>query len=263
MACGVEREKMGSLLQLRNVEKTYYGIFKTRAQRVLKGVTFDVLEGEFVSIMGESGAGKSTLLNIVATLDDATGGTVTLNGQVLGDVTESNKARFRREHLGFIFQDFDLLDTFNVQDNIYLPLVLAKKPRSLMEKRLSEIAPQLGLGDILFRHPYELSGGQKQRVAAARAMISHPELLLADEPTGSLDSKTALELLSVLERFNAGGQTTLMVTHSAVAASHSQRVLFMRDGIIFHQLYRGKMTQQQFLTKISETLTAMLEKSVQ
>ncbi|WP_317636629.1 ABC transporter ATP-binding protein [Xylocopilactobacillus apicola] len=233
-------------------------MLKTRAERVLKGISFEVADNEFVAIMGESGAGKSTLLNLIATLDDPTAGTITLNGQDLNQVKEDERAKFRREHLGFIFQDFDLLDTFNVQDNIYLPLVLAKKPLSLMNTRLAEIAPKLGLSEVLNKHPYELSGGQQQRVAAARAIITNPELLLADEPTGALDSRTSAELLNLLEELNQAGQTTLMVTHSAVAASHSKRVLFIRDGIIFHQLYRGNLTQLQFLTKISETLTAML-----
>lgn len=249
---------MQSLLQLRNVEKNYYGSLKTNVQRVLRGITFEIMSGEFVSIMGESGSGKTTLLNLIATIDDPSSGTITLSGHDLRKVKESKRAIFRREHMGFIFQNFDLLDNFNVRDNIYLPLVLSKAPVSLMKERLAEIAPRLGLSDVLNKHPYELSGGQQQRVAVARAVISQPELLLADEPTGALDSKSSSELLNFLEEFNSRGQTTLMVTHSAVAASHSSRVLFIRDGIIFHQLYRGELTQRQFLTKISETLTAML-----
>lgn len=230
---------MSSLLRLKNVEKTYYGKFKTHPEKVLKGISFEVEAGEFVSIMGESGAGKSTLLNLIATLDEPSGGTITLDETNLNQVPEDKRAKFRRENLGFIFQDFDLLDNFNVQDNIFLPLVLAKSSLELMTDRLAEIAPRLGLTDLLSKRPYELSGGQEQRVAAARAIITQPKLLLADEPTGALDSKTSEELLDLLEELNDRGQTTLMVTHSAVAASHSKRVLFIRDGMIYHQIYRG------------------------
>lgn len=247
-----------SLLRLQNIHKVYYSHFKIRSQEVLKGISFSVDQGEFIAIMGESGSGKSTLLNLIATLDQPTSGEIWVNGADLSHIKEGKRAQFRREHLGFIFQDFDLLDNFNVRDNIFLPLVLARASQHLMEQRLKGLAPQLGLSGLLFKRPYELSGGQQQRVAAARALITNPELLLADEPTGALDSKTAAELLELLEALNQKGQTTLMVTHSAVAASHSQRVLFIRDGLIFHQLYRGELSQAQFLTKISETLTALL-----
>ena len=216
-------------------------------------ISFSVESGEFVAIMGESGSGKSTLLNLIATLDDPTGGEISLKGQDLRKVKEGARAKFRREHLGFIFQDFDLLDTFNVQDNIFLPLVLAKKPLEIMKNRLTQLAPRLGITDLLKKYPYERSG--------ARAMITEPEILLADEPTGALDSRTSSELLDLLTDVNAESkQTILMVTHSAVAASHSQRVLFIRDGQIFHQLYRGELQQPEFLTRISETMTAMLTK---
>lgn len=246
------------LLSLQNVHKIYYSRFKIRSQKVLQGITFSVEKGEFVAIMGESGAGKSTLLNLIATLDQPTSGDIWLKNWNLNRISEGKSAKFRREHLGFIFQDFDLLDNFDVQDNIFLPLVLAKTPKSVMQHRLASLAPQLGLNDLLFKRPYELSGGQQQRVAAARALITKPELLLADEPTGALDSKTSKQLLSLLEKLNQSGQTTLMVTHSAVTASHSKRVLFIRDGLIFHQIYRGALSQQQFLKRISETLTALL-----
>ena len=251
---------MSTLLKLKNVEKTYTSRGAQPVQ-ALVNISFSVESGEFVAIMGESGSGKSTLLNLIATLDDPTGGEISLNGQDLRKVKEGARAKFRREHLGFIFQDFDLLDTFNVQDNIFLPLVLAKKPLEIMKNRLTQLAPRLGITDLLKKYPYELSGGQQQRVAAARAMITDPEILLADEPTGALDSRTSSELLDLVTDVNADSkQTILMVTHSAVAASHSQRVLFIRDGQIFHQLYRGELQQPEFLTRISETMTAMLTK---
>lgn len=252
---------MSTLLKLKNIEKTYTS---RGAQPVhaLTNISFTIEAGEFVAIMGESGSGKSTLLNLIATLDDPTGGDISLNGQDLSNVKEGTRAKLRREHLGFIFQDFDLLDTFNVQDNIFLPLVLAKKPLEIMRNRLTKLAPRLGIDALLKKYPYELSGGQQQRVAAARAMITEPEILLADEPTGALDSKTSTELLDLLTDVNAENrQTILMVTHSAVAASHSRRVLFIRDGQIFHQLYRGDLDQPSFLTRISETMTAMLTKA--
>ncbi len=250
-----------ALLEVTNIKKIYSTRFGGNKVQALSNVTFSVEEGEFVAIMGESGSGKSTLLNLIATLDDPTGGEISLKGQDLRKVKEGARAKFRREHLGFIFQDFDLLDTFNVQDNIFLPLVLAKKPLEIMKNRLTQLAPRLGITDLLKKYPYELSGGQQQRVAAARAMITEPEILLADEPTGALDSRTSSELLDLLTDVNAESkQTILMVTHSAVAASHSQRVLFIRDGQIFHQLYRGELQQPEFLTRISETMTAMLTK---
>ncbi len=224
---------MSTLLKLKNIEKTYTSR-GAQPVRALTNISFTVEAGEFVAIMGESGSGKSTLLNLIATLDDPTGGD----------------------------QDFDLLDTFNVQDNIFLPLVLAKKPLEIMRNRLTKLAPRLGIDALLKKYPYELSGGQQQRVAAARAMITEPEILLADEPTGALDSKTSTELRELLTDVNAENrQTILMVTHSAVAASHSRRVLFIRDGQIFHQLYRGDLDQPAFLTRISETMTAMLTKA--
>lgn len=249
-----------TLLTLDNLEKIYYTRFGTNAVQALRGVSLSVEAGEYVAVMGESGSGKSTLLNLIAALDQPTGGTITLNGQDLSKVRESEIAKFRREHLGFVFQDFDLLDTFNVKDNIVLPLVLAKTPVAELDQRVNALAPQLGLGDLLTKFPYELSGGQQQRVAAARAIITQPELLLADEPTGALDSKTAEDLLTLFEQLNHNGQTIVMVTHSAVAASHSRRVVFIRDGKLFHQLYRGDLAQNDFLIKINETVTAMLTK---
>ncbi|GAX02822.1 antimicrobial peptide ABC transporter ATP-binding protein [Secundilactobacillus pentosiphilus] len=248
------------ILELNNVAKTYHTRFNANAVNALTDISLSVEAGEYVAIMGESGSGKSTLLNLIAALDKPTAGSINLNGTELSTIPENQSAKFRREHLGFVFQDFNLLDTFNVKDNIVLPLVLSKTPVVEMEKRVKKLAPQLGLADKLEKFPYELSGGQQQRVAAARALITDPELLLADEPTGALDSHTADELLKLFAELNAEGQTILMVTHSAVAASHAQRVLFIRDGRLFHQLYRGDLTQDEMLIKISDTMTAMLAK---
>ncbi|WP_125571441.1 ABC transporter ATP-binding protein [Lacticaseibacillus songhuajiangensis] len=249
---------MPSLLELKQVAKTYHARFGARSTHALTDVSLTVEAGEYVAIMGESGSGKSTLLNLIAALDKPTSGSITLSGRELGNIKEQDAARFRREHLGFIFQDFNLLDTFNVYDNIALPLVLSKTPVPEMQRRIADLAPKLGLADKLQKFPYELSGGQQQRVAAARALVTNPELLLADEPTGALDSKTANALLELLGNLNTEGQTILMVTHSAVAASHAQRILFIRDGHIFHQLYRGDMSNDELLVKISSTMTAML-----
>ena len=246
------------ILELNHVAKTYHTRFNANAVHALTDISLSVEAGEYVASMGESGSGKSTLLNLIAALDKPTAGSIDLNGTELSTIAESQSAKFRREHLGFVFQDFNLLDTFNVKDNIVLPLVLSQTPVPEMEKRVAAIAPQLGLADKLAKFPYELSGGQQQRVAAARALITEPELLLADEPTGALDSHTADELLELFANLNAKGQTILMVTHSAVAASHARRVLFIRDGRLFHQLYRGDLTKEAMLVKISDTMTAML-----
>lgn len=246
------------ILELNNVAKTYHTRFNANAVQALTDISLSVEAGEYVAIMGESGSGKSTLLNLIAALDKPTAGSIDLNGTELSTIPESRAAKFRREHLGFVFQDFNLLDTFNVKDNILLPLVLSKTPVPTMNQRVAALAPQLGLADKLTKFPYELSGGQQQRVAAARALITQPELLLADEPTGALDSHTADELLKLFAKLNQTGQTILMVTHSAVAASHAQRVLFIRDGRLFHQLYRGDLSQDAMLIKISDTMTAML-----
>ena len=225
--------------------------------QALKNVTFHVEEGEYVAIMGESGSGKTTLLNILAALDKPTGGLVKLDGQELGKIRESEVAAFRRDHLGFVFQDFNLLDTFSLEDNIYLPLVLSGKQPSEMKQRLMPLAAQLGIAHLLKKYPYEVSGGQKQRAAVARALITNPRLILADEPTGALDSKATDELLRLFGDINAQGQTILMVTHSVKAASHAGRVLFIKDGELFHQIYRGDSTENQFYQKISDALTLL------
>ena len=225
--------------------------------QALKGVTFSVERGEYVAIMGESGSGKTTLLNLLAALDKPIGGTVELEGKRLDSVKENALAAFRRENLGFVFQEFNLLDTFSLRDNILLPLVLGGTPAAELEARLQPIAESLGIAELLNKYPYEVSGGQKQRAAAARALITNPKLILADEPTGALDSQSSAELLRVFSQMNANGQTILMVTHSTDAASHANRVLFIRDGVVFHQIYRGEATNEELYKKISDTLTML------
>ena len=249
--------KAMSILTVENLRKVYSTRFGGNQVEALKKVNFSVEEGEYVAIMGESGSGKTTLLNLLAALDKPTGGTVILDGQDLGKIKESDIATFSRDNLGFVFQEFNLLDTFTIQDNILLPLVLAGKSYDEMSSRLLPIAKDLGLTPLLKKYPYEVSGGQKQRAAAARALITNPRLILADEPTGALDSKSTDELLGLFEQINKKGQTILMVTHSVKAASHAQRILFIKDGEVFHQIYRGECTDQQLYQKISDTLTIL------
>lgn len=244
-----------SILEVRGLQKIYTTRFGGNKVEALKNVTFSVEEGEYVAIMGESGSGKTTLLNILAALDKPTGGTVLLDGKDITRIKESAIAAFRRDNLGFVFQDFNLLDTFSLEDNIYLPLVLAQKTYQEMARRLKPVAVELGITDILRKYPYEVSGGQKQRAAVARALITNPKLILADEPTGALDSKSTDELLRLFSQVNRGGQTILMVTHSVKAASHASKVLFIKDGEVFHQIYRGQCSDQELYQKISDTLT--------
>lgn len=246
-----------SILEVNGLKKVYTTRFGGNKVEALKRVTFSVEEGEYVAIMGESGSGKTTLLNILAALDRPTGGTVLLDGKDLSKIKDSAIAAFRRDNLGFVFQEFNLLDTFSVEDNIYLPLVLAGKSYREMQQRLTPIAEQLGIAGILKKYPYEISGGQKQRAAVARALITEPRLVLADEPTGALDSRATDELLRLFRAINANGQTILMVTHSVRAASHAGRVLFIRDGEVFHQIYRGNSTDEQLYQKVSDTLTML------
>lgn len=246
-----------SLLEVTSLQKIYTTRLGGSRVQALKSVSFSVEQGEFVAIMGESGSGKTTLLNILAALDQPTGGQVKLDGRDLAGVREKELAAFRRENLGFVFQDFNLLDTFSLRDNILLPLVLAGKPYSEMERRLNPLARKLGIEKLLEKYPYEVSGGQKQRAAAARALITDPRLILADEPTGALDSKSTDELLRLFEAVNREGQTIVMVTHSVKAASHAGRVLFIKDGEVFHQLYRGSATDEELYQKISDTLTVL------
>ena len=246
-----------SFLEVRHVQKIYTTRFGGTKVQALSDVNFTVEKGEYVAIMGESGSSKTTLLNILAALDKPTGGEVVLDGRALGTIPEREIAAFRRSQLGFVFQEFNLLDTFSVQDNIFLPLVLAGKAYPEMAARLAPIARQLGIAELLQKFPYELSGGQKQRVAVARALITQPKLVLADEPTGALDSRATDELLRLFEDVNRGGQTILMVTHSVKAASHASRVLFIKDGEVFHEIYRGESTDEQLYQKISDTLTML------
>lgn len=246
-----------SILNVSGVQKIYTTRFGGNRVEALRRVSFDVEQGEYVAIMGESGSGKTTLLNILAALDKPTAGTVLLDGRELSKIKESSVAAFRRDNLGFVFQEFNLLDTFTLEDNIYLPLVLAGKSYGEMRRRIEPIAAQLGIGALLKKYPYEVSGGQKQRAAVARALITNPRLILADEPTGALDSKATDELLRLFADINKSGQTILMVTHSVKAASHASRVLFIKDGEVFHQIYRGENTSQQLYQKISDVLTML------
>lgn len=246
-----------SILEVSALKKVYVSRFGGNQVEALRNVNFSVEAGEYVAIMGESGSGKTTLLNILAALDKPTSGTVILDGKNLRNVKESAVAAFRRDNLGFVFQDFNLLDTFTLEDNIYLPLVLAGKNYPEMRERLLPVASRLGISDLLKKYPYEVSGGQKQRAAVARAMITNPKLILADEPTGALDSRSTDELLRLFAEVNQTGQTILMVTHSVKAASVASRVLFIKDGEVFHQMYRGADTDEQFYQKISDTLTML------
>lgn len=244
-----------SILQVNDLQKVYTTRFGGVRVPALTGVTFSVEPSEYVAIMGESGAGKTTLLNLLAALDKPTAGQILLDGKDLSAVPESRLAAFRRENLGFVFQDFNLLDNFTLEDNIYLPLVLSRVPYEEMHRRLMPLAKLLGISALLKKHPYEVSGGQKQRAAVARALITQPSLILADEPTGALDSHSTDELLNLLDQVNAQGQTILMVTHSVKAASHARRVLFIKDGKLFHQLYRGEADRAAFYQRIADTLT--------
>ena len=248
-----------SLLEAKNIRKVYKTRFGGASVEALKNVSFTVEKGEYVAIMGESGSGKTTLLNIIAALDKATEGTVILDGMDLSRVKDKDVAKFRRDNLGYVFQEFNLLDTFSLEDNIYLPLVLAGKKHAEMKERLDNIAGTLGIADLLKKYPYEVSGGQKQRAAVARALITNPKMILADEPTGALDSKSSDELLALFKRVNQMGQTVLMVTHSTKAASNASRVLFIKDGTIFHQIYKGQATDQQMYQSISDTLTLLAQ----
>ncbi len=247
-----------AILEVKNLKKVYTTRFGGNKVTALSNVNFEVNEGEFIAIMGESGSGKTTLLNILAALDGATCGEVVLNGKTLKSIKDKDLAKFRREELGFVFQDFNLLDTFSIKDNILLPLVLAGAKTSAMEEALAPLAKKLGITELLNKHPYEISGGQKQRAACCRAVITNPKILLADEPTGALDSKSSDELLSMFEKLNKDGQTILMVTHSVKAAAYASRVLFIKDGEVYHQIYKGDSTNQEFYNKITDSLQVMM-----
>jgi putative ABC transport system ATP-binding protein len=249
---------MMPLLTVNNLKKVYTTRFGGNKVTALKNINFSVEKGEYVAIMGESGSGKTTLLNILASMDRPTSGEVILNGSNTVNIDENELAKFRREHLGFVFQDFNLLDTFSIEDNIYLPLVLAGEGYKKMNDKIKPIAEKLGISNILKKYPYEVSGGEKQRTAIARAVITKPDILLADEPTGALDSKSTGDLLNTLSDIHEDGQTILMVTHSVRAASHAGRVLFIKDGEIYHQIYRGNMTNDEMYLRITNTLTVLL-----
>lgn len=248
---------MMTILNVSALQKVYSSRFGDNRVEALKSVSFSLEKGEYTAIMGESGSGKTTLLNIIAAIDKPTGGSVILDGNELARIPEAQAAAFRRDNLGFVFQDFNLLDAFTIEDNIYLPLVLAGRTYNEMSERLKPIAVKLGIVDILKKYPYEVSGGQKQRAAVARALITKPKLILADEPTGALDSRATDELLALFSEINKSGQTILMVTHSVKAASRANRVLFIKDGEVFHQIYRGSSTNEQLYQKISDTLTML------
>ena len=246
-----------AFLEIKNLKKIYTTRFGGNKVEALKDISFSVEEGEYIAVMGESGSGKTTLLNILAALDKPTSGEVFLEGSSIVNIKEKEISAFRRNNLGFVFQDFNLLDTFSLKDNIFLPLVLSGKEYEYMDNKLDPIATKLGIKSILEKYPYEVSGGQKQRAAVARALITDPKLILADEPTGALDSKSATELLELFADINEAGQTIVMVTHSTKAASHASRVLFIKDGKVFHQLYRGTMSNNEMYEKISYTLTVL------
>lgn len=246
-----------ALLEVNNLRKIYTTRFGGNQVEALKNVCFSVEKGEYAAIMGESGSGKTTLLNILASLDKPTSGSVLLDGKNTVQIKDGEISEFRRDHLGFVFQDFNLIDTFSVMDNIFLPLVLRGEGYDEMKAKLLPITNMLGITDILPKYPYEISGGQKQRAAVARALITSPELILADEPTGALDSKATDRLLKLFTEINRRGQTILMVTHSVKAASHANRVLFIKDGQVYNQIYRGASTNEQLYQKIADTLTVL------
>lgn len=246
-----------SILEVKSLEKIYTARFGGNQVKALSNVNFSVEKGEYVAIMGESGSGKTTLLNILAALDRPTAGEVYLNGKPMSAINEKELSAFRRDNLGFVFQDFNLLDTFSIKDNIFLPLVLSGKSYTEMQNRLAPIAKSLNITSLLNKFPCEVSGGQKQRAAVARAIITNPKMLLADEPTGALDSRSANSLLNVFNGLNRMGQTIIMVTHSSRAASRAGRVLFIKDGEVFHQIYRGNSSDEEMFRKISNTLTLL------
>lgn len=252
-----DMEVIMALLEVKNLKKIYTTRLGGNKVQALTNVTFSVEEGEYVAIMGESGSGKTTLLNIMASLDKPSGGQVVLAGKNMADIRQKELCAFRRDNLGFVFQDFNLLDTLSLKDNIFLPLVLAGLDYEEMNRRLLPLAKKLSIEDILEKYPYEVSGGQKQRTAVARALITKPQIVLADEPTGALDSKAASKLLGIFADINKDGQTILMVTHSIQAASRAGRVLFIKDGCVFNQIYRGNLNDDEMYRMISDTLTVL------
>lgn len=246
-----------ALLEVKNVRKIYTTRLGGSKVQALDNVSFSVEQGEYVAIMGESGSGKTTLLNIMASLDKPTKGAVILAGKNMSEIRQKELCAFRRDNLGFVFQDFNLLDSLSLKDNIFLPLVLAGCEYGKMEERLKPLAKKLGIAELLEKYPYEVSGGQKQRTAVARALITGPQIVLADEPTGALDSKASDRLLRIFAEVNEDGQTIIMVTHSIQAASRAGRVLFIKDGCVFNQIYRGNLRDEEIYRRISDTLTVL------
>lgn len=242
------------LLEVSNLEKIYKTRLSDNKVVALNNVNFSVEGGEYIAIMGESGSGKTTLLNLLALLDRPTNGNIVLEGKDLSTISDSQISKFRRDHLGFVFQDFNLLDTLTLKENILLPLILAEENPETFENRVEDVARPLRIDKILNKYPYEVSGGQKQRCAVARALITNPKLLLADEPTGALDSNSSRELMEVFRELNNVGQTIIMVTHSVQAASEAKRVLFIKDGKIFHQLYNSGFPKFDMAEKIAATM---------
>ena len=242
------------LLEVSNLEKIYKTRLSSNQVVALDNVNFSVEEGEYIAIMGESGSGKTTLLNLLALLDKASQGKIILDGKDLSTISDSQISKFRRDHLGFVFQDFNLLDTLTLKENILLPLILAEEDMKTFDKRVDDVAKPLRINELLNKYPYEVSGGQKQRCAVARALINNPKLLLADEPTGALDSNSSKELMEVFRQLNKSGQTILMVTHSIQAAAEAKRVLFIKDGKIFHELYNSGFTDYEMGEKIADTM---------
>ena len=248
-----------AVLEVQHLKKVYTTRFGGNRVQALSDVNFSVEKGEYVAIMGESGSGKTTLLNCISTIDTVSAGHIYLGGTDITEIKAKSLARFRRENLGFVFQDFNLLDTFSLRDNILLPLVLAGERSAAMERKLMPLAQRLGISELLSKYPYEVSGGQKQRAAVARALITAPELILADEPTGALDSRASARLLELFEAINREGQTIVMVTHSVEAASHAGRVLFLRDGRVYHQLFREGESREHQVRRISDVLTGLTQ----
>lgn len=247
---------MEHILEVKQIEK-YYGN-KSNLTKAIDNISFNVDEGEFVGIMGASGSGKTTLLNCISTIDRVTAGHILINDEDITKLKGKRLNRFRREELGFIFQDFNLLDTLTAYDNIALALTIQKVDPVEIDQRVKEIAKKLEIVDILNKYPYQVSGGQKQRIASARAIITNPKLILADEPTGALDSKSARQLLESFETLNEKlGATILMVTHDAFTASYAERILFIKDGLIFNELVKGSDTRKQFFEKIIEIVTLL------
>mgnify|MGYP000588210009 CR=1 FL=1 len=249
-------EECQNILEIRNLKKSYM-INKENSLQVLKGLNISIGSGEMVALMGASGCGKTTLINLICGIDKADSGSIMIDHEEITKIRRSKMAVFRRNNIGLIFQDFNLLDNFSLKDNIFLPLVLSGVDYKEMEKRIRPIAQKLGITELLEKYPYEVSGGQKQRAAVARALITNPELVLADEPTGALDSRATDGLLKLFSQINAEGQTVVMVTHSTKAASHANRILFIKDGEVFHQIYRGNATNEQLYVKISDALTVL------